>query len=45
LRAFERAYSVSEQGVQRANVGVTFVYYGLSYEESFQRYIERALDG
>jgi hypothetical protein len=45
LRAFERAYSVSEQGAQRANVGVTFVYYGLAYEESFQRYIERELNG
>jgi hypothetical protein len=44
LRAFDRAYTVNEQGAQRANVGVTFVYYGLSYEESFQRFIERELE-
>ncbi|MDP3273815.1 MAG: MBL fold metallo-hydrolase [Deltaproteobacteria bacterium] len=44
LRAFERAYTVTEEGIDRANVGVTFVYYGLGYDESFRRYIARELD-
>jgi hypothetical protein len=44
LRAFERAYTVTEEGLRRANIGVTFVYYGLAYEESFRRYIERELE-
>lgn len=43
LRAFERAYSVSAEGAQRASVGVTFLYYALSYDESFRRFIEKEL--
>jgi hypothetical protein len=44
LRAFERLYSVDAQGAQRANLGVTFVYYALSYEESFRRFVLRELE-
>lgn len=44
LRAFERAYAVSEQGLARANVGVTFLYYALPYEESFQHFVMHELE-
>jgi len=47
LRAATRAYSVSERGLERANVGETFLYYGLSYEESTRSAVrwERGGDG
>jgi hypothetical protein len=44
LRAFERAYAVDGDGLRRARVGVTFVYYALPYEESFRRFIAHELD-
>jgi hypothetical protein len=44
LRAFERAYAVDGDGLRRARVGLTFVYYALSYEESFRRFIARELE-
>lgn len=37
LRAATRAYVIGEGGLARANVGETFLYYGLSYEDSTRR--------
>jgi len=37
LRAVSRAYHASEDGIARARVGPTFLYYGLPYDEAVRR--------
>lgn len=37
LRASTRAYSVDEHGLRRADVGETFLYYALPYDEAVER--------
>ncbi len=37
LRAVTRAYAVDEHGLHPTEIGETFVYYGLSYDESVER--------
>ncbi len=37
LRAATRAYAVDEHGLRAAQVGETFLYYGLSYDDSIER--------
>lgn len=44
LRAFSRMYTVDEQGLHETPFGVTFLYYGLSYGESFERFVHYQLD-
>jgi len=37
LRAATRAYAIDPSGLRPANVGETFLYYGLSYDDSLER--------
>ncbi len=37
LRASTRAYTVDAQGLRRASIAETFVYYGVSYDDSVER--------
>ena len=39
LRARTRAYDTSETGLRRLDVGETFLYYALSYDESVERFV------
>ena len=45
LRSSLRAYHVGANGLVPANVGPMFLYYGLSYEESMERWVEALLGG
>ena len=37
LRAASRAYAIGPRGLERANIGETFLYYALSYDDSVRR--------
>lgn len=44
LRACTRAYALDEAGLRSAEVGETFLYYGLSYDDSVERTVRCAVD-
>ncbi len=44
LRAFSRLYTVDTQGLKPTPFGVTFLYYALSYQDSFERYVRYQLE-